>query len=351
MLRIGELSRRVGIRAATLRAWERRYGLFEPARTGGNYRLYSAVDEARALAMTELLATGVSAAEAAELARAGRRSAERSGVAAAQARSAPRTKAGPIVIYPAQAAGAAAGAAAESTSTASPTPAQTTKKLVGAIEAYDDAAATAVLDEAIAGLSVDAVLSNVMLPALREVGERWTRGEISIAQEHFGSELLRGRLLGLARRWGAGTGPLALLACPPGERHELGLLAFGLTLRGRGWRIAYLGADTPVETLASAAEGLDPALVVVAAADPEHFEAALPELRTLAERQPVVVGGAAASEELARTLGAAYRGDDAVGAAQSIAADAEPPAHSVGNGRESPQRRQDSSDPPVRRAR
>ena len=58
---------------------------------------------------------------------------------------------------------------------------------------------------------------------------------------------LRGRLAGLARNWGAGAGPLAILACPPGELHDLGLLVFGLVLRARGWRIAYLGANTPIE--------------------------------------------------------------------------------------------------------
>ena len=78
---------------------------------------------------------------------------------------------------------------------------------------------------------------------------RWERGEASIAQEHFASSVLRGRLLGLARGWGLGFGPVALLACLPGEQHDLGLIAFGLALRARGWRIVYLGSDTPIETI------------------------------------------------------------------------------------------------------
>ena len=52
----------------------------------------------------------------------------------------------------------------------------------------------------------------------------------------------------------AASGRCALLACLPGEQHELGLIAFGLALRSRGWRIAYLGGDTPLETLENAAE-------------------------------------------------------------------------------------------------
>ena len=69
LLRIGELSRRVGVGVETLRAWERRYSLLEPVRTEANYRLYSLDDEARVREMVRLRAQGVAAAEAARLAR------------------------------------------------------------------------------------------------------------------------------------------------------------------------------------------------------------------------------------------------------------------------------------------
>ena len=68
-LRIGELARRSGVSADLLRAWERRYGLLTPTRTAGGYRLYSADDEARVRSMRAHLAQGLSAAEAARLAR------------------------------------------------------------------------------------------------------------------------------------------------------------------------------------------------------------------------------------------------------------------------------------------
>ena len=70
-LRIGELARRVGVSTELLRAWERRYGLLEPARSDGGYRLYSDSDVARVEAMQAQLAEGLSAAEAARLARSG----------------------------------------------------------------------------------------------------------------------------------------------------------------------------------------------------------------------------------------------------------------------------------------
>ena len=64
-LRIGELARRTGVASELLRAWERRYGLLAPERTEGGYRLYSDDDVRQVRRMRELLASGLSAAEAA----------------------------------------------------------------------------------------------------------------------------------------------------------------------------------------------------------------------------------------------------------------------------------------------
>jgi methanogenic corrinoid protein MtbC1 len=130
---------------------------------------------------------------------------------------------------------------------------------------------------------------------LRELGERWERGEASIAQEHFASAVLRGRLLGLARGWGLGVGPLAVLACLPGEQHDLGLIAFGLVLRARGWRIVYLGPDAPIDTVENACRQLQPRLVVLHAVTNEHVQDARAPLRALAGRHRVALGGAAAT--------------------------------------------------------
>ena len=85
-------------------------------------------------------------------------------------------------------------------------------------------------DRLLATRSLDGALRDVVLPALHEIGERWARGEISVAQEHYATELLAGRLRGLAREWDDGLGPRAVLACPSGERHDIGLLCCGLAL-------------------------------------------------------------------------------------------------------------------------
>ena len=138
------------------------------------------------------------------------------------------------------------------------------------------------------------MLTDVILPYLEELGERWERGDASVAHEHFSTSVLRGRLLGLARGWGQGLGPVALLACLPGERHELGLIAFGLALRSHGWRIAFFGSDTPLDTVEHAADALQPRLVVLSTVTPDLAHAALPQLQALASRYRVALGGAGA---------------------------------------------------------
>src|SRR5207342_425891 len=101
-------------------------------------------------------------------------------------------------------------------------------ELTEALASFEEARAHSAFDRVLGALTLETVLTEVVLPCLHALGESWARGEATVAQEHFASSIIRGRLLGLARGWGAGVGPHALLACPPGEFHDLGLLAFGL---------------------------------------------------------------------------------------------------------------------------
>ena len=210
-VRIGELSRRTGVRAETIRAWERRYDLVQPARSTGGFRLYSPADEDRVHAMRALLAEGVAAAEAAKQARSARgrppppcaRQTPRRIAFARRWRRTTRKRRTPFSIE----------RWARSHSTSSPAP--------SCCRRWRRSAAAG--------------------PRARRRSPRSTSPHRSV----------RGRLLAISRGWGSGMGPLALLACPPGELHDIGLIAFGLSLRGRGWRIVYLGQDTPLDTLAA----------------------------------------------------------------------------------------------------
>src|SRR3954451_7102367 len=257
LLRIGELSKRTGVSAELLRAWERRYGLLRPSRSSGGLRLYASADVERVGLMQQHLAEGLAAAEA----------------AAAASRAVVGGGAPPPAL-------SSAALRAE---------------LAGTLDGFDEPRAQAILDRLLAVTTLEALLSEVVLPYLRELGERWARGDSSVAEEHFATAILRGRLLGIARGWGVGIGPAAVLACLPGEQHELGLIAFGLALRAHGWRIVYLGPDAPIKTIEDVCRRLHPNLVVVSAVTRERVWPIVEQLRGLAARQRLALGGAAAA--------------------------------------------------------
>jgi len=108
----------------------------------------------------------------------------------------------------------------------------------------------------------------------------------------------------LARGWDRGAGPRALLACPPGERHDLGLILLGLALRDRGWRITFLGPDTPIPTLAATADRLGADVVVLSGLAEEPFASAAADVAGLAASHDVLLAGPGASGELAERSGA-----------------------------------------------
>jgi methanogenic corrinoid protein MtbC1 len=190
--------------------------------------------------------------------------------------------------------------------------------LRAALDAFDEPGAQAVLDRLLSDLSMPTVLRDVVLPYLHDLGERWQDGTASVAQEHFASFVLRSRLGGLARGWGSGRGPRAVLACPPGELHDLALLAFGIMLNRQGWRIDYLGTSTPIEELSRTAEETQPALVVVAASTPDVLEPHREALGALATRFPLALAGGGVSAELADAVGARHLTSDPVTEAEQL---------------------------------
>jgi methanogenic corrinoid protein MtbC1 len=198
----------------------------------------------------------------------------------------------------------------------------TASELPGALrrplDTFDEPAAQAVLDRLVFDLSLTTVLRDVVVPYLAELGERWEQGTASVAQEHFASNVIRGRLAGLARGWGNGHGPRAVLACPPGELHDLALMVFGIVLNRNGWRIDYLGMSTPVEELTRAVDAIRPDLVVLAATMPENLEPLATQLTALAQRAPLVLAGAGATPEIAGAVGARLLAGDPVTEAGNV---------------------------------
>jgi DNA-binding transcriptional MerR regulator len=288
-LRIGELSRRVGVSPEVLRAWERRYGVLQPRRSQSGQRLYTAADEARVRQMLGHMEGGYAPAVAARLATV---------PAAAE----------PPAAQPAESVPSPADLAALSAD------------LRGALHRLDEAGAEAALDRLLAAFALDTVLRDAVLPFLADLGERWARGTITVGQEHFATAVIAGRLHALGRGRDAGVGPRAVLACPTDERHELGLLCFALALRGRGWRVCYLGADTPTAAIAGIADELDAELVVLGAVRAEPLVGVADELDALATSRSLCVGGRGASAALAARLRAERLPEDPIAAADLVSA-------------------------------
>jgi MerR family transcriptional regulator, light-induced transcriptional regulator len=280
-VRIGELAKRTGVSPELLRAWEQRYGLLQPTRTTGGFRLYSAADEARVQRMQSLVSGGLAAAQAARL--------------ILSREPAPGTASASATILDEEAG-----------------------NLAASLDRLDEQAANTALDRLFAAYTVEMVLQDVVLPYLHRLGERWEAGEVSVAQEHFASNLIRGRLLGLAQGWGQGQGPGAVLACLPGEHHELGLMVFGVALRRRGWRITYLGTDSPISAVADIARSVLPAVVVLLSMNPDKFLDHAGQIEQLANQVPVVIAGTGATPEVARQTQTHVLDQDPVSAAQTI---------------------------------
>ncbi len=218
-----------GVAAATLRAWERRYGVPAPPRTESGYRLYSARDVAVIRWLKSQVDAGMSISHAVALMHAQIRRGE----------SAPDTQ--PSPPEPRTQEGAL------------PAPASTghlRNDLIAAAARFDEAAVERVFSEAFSLHTVEDVCTAIIQPALATIGARWHAGEMSIGAEHFAANLIRRKLSALIA---ASPAPVhaekIVAACAPGEQHELGLLVTTLFLRRLGYPVVYLGQDTPQKRL------------------------------------------------------------------------------------------------------
>jgi len=259
------VSQRTGIPAPTLRAWERRHKALAPGRSRGNYRLYSERDIAILLWLDAKTKTGLSISRAVVLLErilSGSDSSPAPELALDRLQNLPRLSA----------------------------------VLKDGLCAMDEGAAGAVLAEAFALYPIEDVCEGVIAPALAQIGDDWHAGRVSIVTEHFATSYLLGRLLALLTAQPIGEGPLILLGCAPGERHEIGVLMLALMLRRAGHSVRYLGGDVPLPDWARAIRELQPGVVAISAMTAQSAELLVGLEDLLAglspARQPrIVLGG------------------------------------------------------------
>jgi len=225
-LNIAALSKRTGVPADTIRKWEQRYGVLHPQRTTGGQRRYSEQDVARLTWLTDRLSEGYRIGEAASM-------------------------------------------LGDGVSDPPLTRAEHRRALISAVERSDVAEIGRLVDHALTLLDPAEAFTEVLAPVLVEVGERWEAGDLTVAQEHLASTIVRASLERLLADTRPTVRGLAVLACAPGERHEIALLMLAVLLRADGWNVAYLGPDTPVDEAIALAGTVGASAVCFSAGTPE----------------------------------------------------------------------------------
>jgi methanogenic corrinoid protein MtbC1 len=253
---IAAVARRTGVSAATLRKWEERYGVLRPTRTTGGQRRYDESDVARVEWLRDRLEEGYRIGAAAALLGGGH-----AGVAHTES--------------------------------------EMREALFDALADGDADGVGCLLEQLFATHALEPALAGVVAPLLEQVGDAWAKGAVSVADEHLFSEAVRARLERLLADVRAAVRGAAVLACVPGERHELGLLMLATLLRADGWNVVYLGADTPLEDAARLADRLSATLLCLSVTMPCE----LPSEPIAGAGVKVVLGGRAATGAAARGLG------------------------------------------------
>ena len=215
-----------GVPAATLRAWERRYGVPVPRRTTSAYRLYSSEDVDLVRRMRELVESGVAPAEAA-------RTLLASGENLSASEEAPGGDALELVR----------------------------ERIIAATQRWDARAIDEELTRALFLVDAQTLYNKIISPLIVEVGTRWESGQLCVAQEHLLSEKLELALRAVLRALDRADGPMVLLGTISDESHVLGLLGAAIKLAQGGARLALLGAATPPSAVADAVRSMAPRLV------------------------------------------------------------------------------------------
>ncbi|MEI7058772.1 MerR family transcriptional regulator [Nocardioides sp. CCNWLW239] len=296
MYTIKHAAQQVGITTATLRAWERRYGIISPHRSEGGYRLYGEHDVAVLRSMKHLVDQGWSAA-----------------VAAAEA----------IRLDQEGPASSPAGAdtPGRSPDSSPGSSADLADRMTSAAATLDAADLATTLDQVFALGGFEAAMTDNVFPALEKLGDAWADGRVTVAGEHLASNAVM-RRLAIAYEAAAayGRGPRIALGTAPGTRHEIGLLAFAVAARRHGLDTDYLGTDLPIDDWLTVVDEPTLAAVVLAIPTTADITATTTVITAIHDRRPdlvVAVGGAQQGHapELAVRLG-----HDIVVGAKSLAA-------------------------------
>ena len=227
-LTIGALSRATGIPPATLRTWERRYNFPRSARKPSGHRLYSTEEVPNLLRVKAAIALGHRPAEVFRL------------------------QPSAIEALVAMRGGAAAPAAVSEKRAVSEDAEGQAHRLIESARSFDRPALERELRARWAQLGPVGFLEEGARPFMEALGKECREGRLEVRHEHFASSLLADLLREFRRPHDdRASGPWVAATTFPGDRHEIGLLMASLICAVRGWRVLYIGVDTPVEQIAA----------------------------------------------------------------------------------------------------
>ena len=268
------VSKLTGLSADIIRAWERRYGVVAPTRGPRGARLYGSADVEHLRLLRRAVASGRAIGDIARLNRA-----------------ALEHLVGDVAPEAPSAAAAASNGHAP-------------RRAIAALERFDWPSLDRCVGDALVALGVHDFVEQLATPLMKEVGDRWQDGRLSVADEHLVSALLHGIVASVLRSRGRAGHPTVLLATPSGERHEFGLLMAGLVIADAGCGLCYLGADLPAAEVAAAARRAHAAVVGLGVSNGETVERSVAELRQIERELPahteIWVGGREAAQAVAQ---------------------------------------------------
>lgn len=261
-LTVAAVARRLGVAPATLRTWDRRYGLGPSEHSSGEHRRYNAADLARLTLMRKLVIAGVSPAEAAQRALAFDEISSAENLTNAISRD--------ITVRE-----------------------ELVEALMRAARAYDRNFLEEVLRSEMSARGVANTWTEVIVPLLILIGEEWADSGEGIETEHLVSEVIKRLLQENARNVPDPVNPRpVLLACIGEEMHSLALYALAAALSERNIATQFLGARTPIEAISAVVKrSAPPAVFLWAQLQKNGDLQVLTELPSIRPAPRIVLGG------------------------------------------------------------
>ncbi|MCO5250802.1 MAG: MerR family transcriptional regulator [Candidatus Kapabacteria bacterium] len=258
-----------GLTPILIRAWENRYNILKPERTEGNHRLYSEEDITRLCLLSEVRNFGFRISDIVNL-----------------TDSELRTLIVKKTDFDEEHSQEHISNSSHNTLVVD---------LLNLVEKYDEQSIKTLISELRINYSKPMIINNIILPLMREVGAKWKSGEMRISHEHFISAIISNYLTNMRENNKKYQLSRKVVVCTlSGQYHEIGALAASVLISEGGYKVIYLGANSPTEEIAASFLKSGADAIVISIIIPEIDSFLLTEFQRLREyinKAPILVGG------------------------------------------------------------